>query len=164
MTKEQWAYMVKVMKLKWPNFHWTDEQVISAYGDLKGIDPKFVEKSIEQYFKGGNDFAPNPSNIYSTAMEIMRYDMSDRDEQLPAPEYSDYTLNRWLQENNYESVAHAMYNFARKRFLNGTSWKCETFDYSEPWEKSKESYLQTFGGGIGRLTRVIRDIDKVEEG
>ena len=72
MTGEQWQQTVRVMKLKWPNFHWTNEQVKSAYESLKDIEIAFIEKAIEQSFKAGTDFAPNPSSIYATSMEIQR--------------------------------------------------------------------------------------------
>ena len=45
MTKEQWQQTVRVMKLKWPNFHWSNDQVKSAYDSLKDIDVAFVEKA-----------------------------------------------------------------------------------------------------------------------
>ena len=70
MTAKEWQQTVRVMKLKWPNFHWSDDQVKSAYDSLKGIDVRFVERAIEQAFKSGADFAPNASNIYASAMAV----------------------------------------------------------------------------------------------
>jgi len=162
MTGEQWQQTVRVMKLKWPNFHWTNEQVKSAYDSLKDIEINFVEKAIEQSFKSGNDFAPNPSSIYATAMEIQRYEWNDPSvQQLPAPKGG---LKEYLLSNNYESFAHAMYDFAKKRFDNGSQEKYEvnTFDYTKTWEQAKAEYSSMFGNGI--ITKIFTIEEEVNNG
>ena len=90
MTASEWANCVNVMRLKWTNFHWDEETIKSVYNDLKGIHIKYVEKAIEQFFKKGTEFPPNPSQIYSTATEIMRYDMTNTDQ--PQIEYKGISL------------------------------------------------------------------------
>ena len=149
------------MKLKWPNFHWTDEQVKSAYDSLKGINVAFVEKAIEQSFKSGADFAPNPSNIYATAMEIQRYEWNDPSvKRLEAPKGG---LKDYLLSNGYESLAHAMYESAKKRFDTGTQEKYEvdTFDYSQTWEEAKPEYSQMFGGNL--INKIFAEEEQEEE-
>ena len=74
MNKNQWTNVVSVMRLKWPNFHWSQEQIISAFDDLKGFDARHIESAIERSFKAGDEFAPNPSVIYASAAEVLRYE------------------------------------------------------------------------------------------
>jgi hypothetical protein len=162
MTGEQWQQTVRVMKLKWPNFHWTNEQVKSAYESLKDIEIAFIEKAIEQSFKAGTDFAPNPSSIYATSMEIQRYEWNDPSvQQLPAPKGG---LKEYLLANEFESFVHAMYDFAQKRFQNGTQEKYEvgTFDYTKSWEEAKANYSDRFGNGV--INKIFTQQEEVNDG
>ena len=161
MTKEQWQQTVRVMKLKWPNFHWSNDQVKSAYDSLKDIDVAFVEKAIEQSFKSGSDFAPNASNIYATAMEIQRYEWNDPTvKQLESPKGG---LKDYLLANGYESFVHAMYMSCKKRFETNTQEKYEvdTYDYSLPWEQVKADYSAKFGG---LMSKIFTDKEEVDDG
>tara|TARA_B100001250_G_C19813442_1_gene796954 strand:+ start:211 stop:708 length:498 start_codon:yes stop_codon:yes gene_type:complete len=160
MTGKEWQQTVRVMKLKWPNFHWSDDQVKSAYDSLKEIPVQFVEKAIEQSFKSGEDFAPNASNIYATAMEIQRYEWNDPSvKQIEAPKGG---LKDYLLSNNYESFAHAMFESAKKRFDTGTQeiYEVDTFDYDRTWEEAKNDYLQMFNSGL--MTKVFTEEEEEE--
>ena len=162
MTATEWQHIVRVMKLKWPNFHWTDDQVKSAYNDLKKIDTMFVEKAIEQSFKAGSDFAPNPSNIYSTAMEIQRYEFNDAS--VPRLEAPKGGLKDYLLANGYESFVHAMYESAKKRFDEGKQevYEVDTFDYTQTWIEAKADYSQKYGGGI--MSKIFTIEEEVNDG
>ena len=159
MTKEQWQQTVRVMKLKWPNFNWSNDQIKSAYDSLKEIDVKYIEKSIEQSFKSGADFPPNASNIYATAMEIQRYEWNDQKMAgLDAPQG---TLHDYLLANDYESVAHAMYESAKSRYDTNTQevYEIGKFDYSQDWEEAKSTYAENMSGFLTKLF-----IEEVEDG
>ena len=161
VNKDQYANVIKVMKLKWPNFHWDNDTVISAFDDLKGFDVRHIESAVERSFKAGDDFAPNPSKIYASAAEILRYEMTDDD--VPQFEGKRYSLQDYLKEINCESFAQAMYESGRKRQLSGTKEKYETIDYSKEWfDGGKESYAeQSADGGIGmssKLFKIVNDI------
>ena len=161
MTAKEWQQAVRVMKLKWPNFHWSDDQVKSAYDSLKGIDVRFVERAIEQAFKSGADFAPNASNIYASAMEIQRYEWNDPNvAQLQSPKGS---LKDYLLSNGYESFVHAMYESCKKRFENGTQepYEVDSYDYTKSWEEVKADYSQKYGG---LMTKIFTDDKEVEDG
>ena len=161
MTATEWQHIVRIMKLKWPNFHWTDDQIKSAYNDLKKIDTGFIEKAIEQSFKSGADFAPNPSNIYATAMEIQRYEFNDPTvERLEAPKGS---LKDYLLANGYESFIHAMYESAKKRFDEGKQepYEVDTFDFNKTWKEAKADYSQKYGG---LMTKIFSTEEEVNNG
>ena len=161
MTKEQWQQTVRVMKLKWPNFHWSNDQIKSAYDSLKDIDVLFVEKAIEQSFKSGADFAPNASNIYATAMEIQRYEWNDPSvKQLESPKGG---LKDYLLANEYESFVHAMYMSCKKRFENNTLEKYEIgiFDFSQSWEQAKADYSAKYSG---LMTKIFTYKEEVQDG
>ncbi len=161
MTAKEWQQTVRVMKLKWPNFHWSDDQIKSAYDSLKTIDVRFVERAIEQSFKSGVDFAPNASNIYASAMEIQRYEWNDPNvEQLQSPKGS---LKDYLLSNGYESFVHAMYESCKKRFENGTQepYEIDSYDYTKSWNEVKADYSQKYGG---LMTKIFTDDKEVEDG
>lgn len=161
MTAKEWQQTVRVMKLKWPNFHWSDDQVKSAYDSLKEIDVRFVERAIEQSFKSGVDFAPNASNIYASAMEIQRYEWNDPGvPQLQSPKGS---LKDYLLSNGYESFIHAMYESCKKRFENGKQepYEVDTYDYTKSWQEVKADYSQKYGG---LMTKIFTDEEEVEDG
>tara|TARA_R100000329_G_scaffold69827_1_gene61066 strand:+ start:1068 stop:1559 length:492 start_codon:yes stop_codon:yes gene_type:complete len=160
MTKDQWANCVHVMNLKWPNFNWENDTVIAAYDSLKTLDVYYVERAIEQSFKSGSDFPPNPSNIYATAMEIQRYESTDVPQ---LPQERGISMQEYLQSMNYESFTHAMYESGRKRFLEGKSEVYEDFDYSKEWSKGgKEAYFERFGNASSKLSQMIEK--EVESG
>ena len=162
MNKNQWTNVVSVMRLKWPNFHWSQEQIISAFDDLKGFDARHIESAIERSFKAGDEFAPNPSVIYASAAEVLRYEHSDDD--VPQFEGKGYTLRDYLKEINCESFAQAMYESGRRRQLSGTKQKFETIDYSKEWfDGGKESYAeQNANGGIGMSSGLFKIVNKLE--
>jgi hypothetical protein len=162
MTGEQWQQTVRVMKLKWPNFHWSNEQVKSAYDSLKEIEISFIEKAIEQSFKSGEDFAPNASNIYATAMEIQRYEWNDPTvAALPAPKGG---LREYLLSNGFESFTHAMYESAKKRFDEGKQevYEVDTFDFTKTWEEAKQDYSQKYGGSL--MNKIFTKEEEVTNG
>jgi hypothetical protein len=164
MNKNQWANCVNFMKLKWPNFHWTDEQAISAFDELKGFDIRHIEGAIERSFKAGDEFVPNPSKIYASASEIMRYEYTDHE--VPQFEGKKYSLNDYLKEIGCESFAHAMYESGKKRQLQGTKAKYETIDYSKEWfDGGKESYAKQCAeeGGIGFSSGLFKVKNKLGE-
>ena len=156
MTATEWQHIVRVMKLKWPNFHWTDDQIKSAYNDLKKIETGFVEKAIEQSFKSGSDFAPNPSNIYATAMEIQRYEFNDPTvARLEAPKGG---LKDYLLANGFE---HAMYESAKKRFDEGKQepYEVDTFDFTKTWKEAKADYSQKYGGLMTKIFSIEEEVN-----
>tara|TARA_R100000278_G_scaffold122496_2_gene108848 strand:- start:533 stop:1027 length:495 start_codon:yes stop_codon:yes gene_type:complete len=162
MTASEWANCVNVMRLKWTNFHWDEETIKSVYNDLKGIHIKYVEKAIEQFFKKGTEFPPNPSQIYSTATEIMRYDMTNTDQ--PQIEYKGISLREFLKLKGWESVAEGMYHFGRARQLKGIKEVYETFDYSKEWnDGGKEAYIEHTGMGSSGLIKTLEQLDRESE-
>lgn len=164
MNKNQWANVVNVMKLKWPNFHWTQEQAISAFDELKGFDIRHIESAVERSFRAGDDFAPNPSKIYASAAEILRYETTDQE--VPQFEGKKYSLDDYLKEINCESFAHAMYESGRSRQQQGRKEKFETIDYSKEWfNGGKESYAEqcTEKGGIGFSSGLFKVKNKLGE-
>jgi len=161
LTGKEWQQTVRIMKLKWPNFHWSDDQVKSAYDSLKGIQIQFVEKAIEQSFKSGTEFAPNPSSIYATAMEIQRYEWNDPGtKRIEAPKGG---LKDYLLSNGFESFVHAMYESAKKRYDTGTQevYEVDTFDYSQTWEQAKDTYASKFNGKL--LSKIFTEEEEEEE-
>mgnify|MGYP001160924230 FL=1 len=162
MTKDQWASCVQVMKLKWPNFSWQNDTIISAYESLKNIEIYYIERSIEQSFKSGADFPPSPSNIYANAMEIARYDIQES----PAlPMERGIKLNDYLSSMNYESFAHAMFEVSRKRFLAGKSETHEDFDYTKEWSNGgKEEWLAHSGLAAAKFSQVLENIEEDNNG
>lgn len=162
MTANEWTQIVHVMRLKWPNFNWEDDTIKSVYNELKSIDARYVEKSIEQKFKAGTQFPPNPSEIYASAMEIMRYDKSS-DNEIPQIEEHSCTLQEYIQSQGWESVAEGMYHFGRERYLKGTQEKHEDFEYDLEWNKGgKEKYIERFGMANSSLLRVMENISEEE--
>jgi hypothetical protein len=156
MTSDEWVNIVRIMRLKWPNMNWGNETVKAAFEDLQNIGTIYVEKAIEQSFKSGAEFPPNPSKIYSSAMEIMRHSYIDED--MPKLEEPGMKLRDYLKMMNYESFTHAMFEAGRKRFLAGKSEVFEDFDYSKEWfEGGKEEYLEKFGLAAKSMSKVFSD-------
>jgi len=161
MTANEWTQIVHVMKLKWPNFNWTDETIKNVYNDLKGIDARYIEKSIEQSFRSGANFPPNPSQIFSSAMEIQRYDLSVEDQ--PRLELTSCSLRDYLSSQGWESVAGGMYHFGRQRYLNKKQLACEEFEYDLEWNNGgKEKYINEFGIANNSLTKVMERVGEEE--
>jgi len=159
MTANEWTQIVHVMKLKWPNFNWTDDTIKNVYNDLKGISATYVEKAIEQSFKSGANFPPNPSQIFSSAMEIQRYDLSVED--VPRLEQHSCSLQEYIESQGWESVAEGMYHFGRERYLKGTQEKHEDFEYDLEWHNGgKEKYIEKFGMANSTLTRVMERVSE----
>jgi hypothetical protein len=159
MTSDEWVNIVRIMRLKWPNMNWENDTVKAAFEDLQGIQTVFVEKAIEQSFKSGAEFPPNPSKIYSSAMEIMRH--SYIDQEMPKLEEPGMKLRDFLKMHNYESFTHAMFEAGRRRFLAGKSLKFEDFDYSKEWfEGGKEEYFERFGLAGKKMSQAFINEDE----
>lgn len=162
MTKDQWANCVHVMKLKWPNFNWQNDTIFSAYDSLKNIEVYYIERAIEQYFKSGADFPPNPSNIYASAMEIARYETQET-AQLPGGK--GIHLREYLKSMGFESFSHAMFESSRKRFLDGTIEATNDFDYTKAWsEGGKEAYFEHYGMAGKKFSQAIENMEEDNNG
>jgi len=161
MTTDEWVNIVRIMRLKWPNMTWTNDTVKAAFEDLKKIQTVYVEQAIERSFKSGAEFPPNPSNIYSTAMEIQRYTYQ---EDLPKLEEPGISLKEYLEMMGYESFEHAMYEAGRKRQLSGKKLKFETIDYSKEWNNGgKDNYRRQLLENTKGKAKVDSFIEDIEE-
>ena len=161
MTTDEWINIVRIMRLKWPNMTWTNDTVKAAFQDLKVLQTLYVEQAIERSFKSGAEFPPNPSQIYSTAMEIQRYSFQ---EEVPQLEEKGISLKDYLSMMGYESFEHAMYESGRKRQINGTKEKFETFDYSAEWNNGgKENYRRSLLEHTKGKAKVDSFIENIEE-
>ena len=116
------------------------------YDDFKMYDADLIWTVVNMAYENNTDF------FNASKMKAMCKEQAVNNNNFPALTMGEVMANNrgglieFLEENNYESFAHAVWHAFIKRLRSGGALKTDPTDWDleQPWEEAKPRWLASF--------------------
>lgn len=146
LNKKEWVTIVQWLKLRFSAIKWNDAEIRALYDDFKMYDADLIWTVVNMAYENNTDF------FNASKMKAMCKEQAVNNNNFPALTMGEVMANNrgglieFLEENNYESFAHAVWHAFIKRLRSGGALKTDPTDWDleQPWEEAKPRWLASF--------------------
>lgn len=146
LNKKEWVTIVQWLKLRFSTIKWNDAEIRALYEDFKMYDADLIWSVVNMAYENNTEF------FNASKMKSMCKEQAVQNNNYPALTMGEVMqknaggLIEYLEMNNYDSFAHAVWDAKMKRLRSGGALKHEdtNWDLEATWEDSKDRWLQVF--------------------
>lgn len=146
LNKKEWVTVVQWLKLRFSTIKWNDAEIRALYEDFKMYDADLIWSVCNMAYENNTEF------FNASKFKAMCKEQAVVQNNTPALTMGEVMnansggLVEFLEQNGYESFAHAVWHAFIKRLRSGGALKTDPTDWDleQPWEEAKERWLQTF--------------------
>ena len=146
LNKKEWVTVVQWLKLRFSAIKWNDAEIRALYEDFKMYDADLIWAVVNMAYENNTDF------FNASKMKAMCKEHETHHSNVPELTMGEVMqknsggLIEYLEVNQYESFAHAVWHAFIKRLRSGGALKTDPTDWDleQSWEEAKPRWLATF--------------------